>query len=126
MNPKDIRTSYDPDLAGSYAAIQRAARSAQDLAIKTNTSVLVSIDGKDVELTAADLIKMREQEANQQEAADHDAWFRLQVQSGLSSANGGNLVSAEVVEAEFAKRKEQTQQKMLSPKNKLKRLQGKG
>ena len=126
MNPKDIRTSSDPDLAGSYAAIQRAARSAQDLAIKTNTSVLVSIDGKDVELTAADLIKMREQEANQQEAADHDAWFRLQVQSGLSSANGGNLVSAEVVEAEFAKRKEQTQQKMLSPKNKLKRLQGKG
>jgi len=43
MNPKDIRTSSDPDLAGSFAAIQRAARSAQDLAIKTNTSILVSI-----------------------------------------------------------------------------------
>jgi hypothetical protein len=28
------------------------------------------IDGKDVELTAADLIKMREKEANQQVAAD--------------------------------------------------------
>ena len=63
MNPKDIRTSTDPDLAGSFAAIQRAARSAQDLAIKTNTSILVSLDGKDVELTAADLIKMRDQEA---------------------------------------------------------------
>jgi hypothetical protein len=50
-------------LAGSFAAIQRAARSAQDLAIKTNTSILVSLDGKDVELTAADLIKMRDQEA---------------------------------------------------------------
>ncbi len=62
MNPKDIRTSTDPDLAGSYDAIHRAARSAQDLAIKTNTSILVSIDGKDVELTAADLIKMRETE----------------------------------------------------------------
>jgi hypothetical protein len=62
MNPKDIRTSTDPDLAGSYDAIHRAARSAQDLAIKTNTSILVSIDGKDVELTAADLIKMREKE----------------------------------------------------------------
>jgi hypothetical protein len=49
-------------MAGSYDAIQRAARSAQDLAIKTNTSILVSIDGKDVELTAADLIKMREEE----------------------------------------------------------------
>ena len=63
MNPKDIRTSSDPDLAGSYAAMLRAARSAEDLAIKTNTSILVSVDGKDVELTAGDLIKMREDEA---------------------------------------------------------------
>ncbi len=62
MNPKDIRTSSDPDLAGSFAAIQRAARSAQDLAIKTNTSIVVSLDGRDVELTAADLIKMRNQQ----------------------------------------------------------------
>mgnify|MGYP006955855636 FL=1 len=62
MNPKDIRTSSDPDLAGSYDAMLRAAHSAEDLAIKTNTSILVSIDGKDVELTAADLIKMREEE----------------------------------------------------------------
>lgn len=65
MNPKDIRTSSDPDLSGSFAAIQRAARSAQDLAIKTNTSIVVSLDGQDVELTAADLIKMRDQEAKQ-------------------------------------------------------------
>jgi len=62
MNPKDIRTSSDPDLASSYDAMLRAAHSAEDLAIKTNTSILVSIDGKDVELTAADLIKMREEE----------------------------------------------------------------
>ncbi|MFM8246700.1 MAG: hypothetical protein ACKN9M_07085 [Burkholderiaceae bacterium] len=62
MNSRDIRNSSDPDLAGSYAAMLRAARSAEDIAIKTNTSILVSIDGKDVELTAADLIKMREQE----------------------------------------------------------------
>jgi hypothetical protein len=65
MNPKDIRTSTDPDLAGSFAAIQRAARSAQDLAIKTNTSIVVSLDGRNVELTAADLIKLREQEQQQ-------------------------------------------------------------
>ncbi|MFM9992667.1 MAG: hypothetical protein ACKVOY_14660 [Burkholderiaceae bacterium] len=65
MNPKDIRKSSDPDLAGSYAAMLRAARSAEDLAIKTNTSILVSLDGKDVELTAADLIKMRDQEVNE-------------------------------------------------------------
>ena len=65
MNPKDIRTSTDPDLAGSYAAMLRAARSAEEVAIKTNTSIIVSLDGKDVELTAADLIKLRDQEANQ-------------------------------------------------------------
>ena len=65
MNPKDVRTSSDPDLAGSFAAIQRAARSAQDLAIRTNTSIVVSLDGRDVELTAADLINLRDQEKNQ-------------------------------------------------------------
>jgi hypothetical protein len=65
MNTKDIRTSTDPDLAGSYAAMERAARAAQDLAIKTNTSIVVSLDGRDVVLTAADLIKMREQDQHQ-------------------------------------------------------------
>ena len=65
MNTKDIRTSTDPDLAGSYAAMERAARSAQDLAIKTNTGIVVAVDGKNIELTAADLIKLRDQEAQQ-------------------------------------------------------------
>jgi hypothetical protein len=65
MNPKDIRTSTDPDLAGSYAAMERAARAAQDLAIKTNTGIVVAVDGKNIELTAADLIKLRDQEAQQ-------------------------------------------------------------
>ena len=64
MNTADIRTSTDPDLAGSYAAMLRAARAAEDLAIRTNTYILVSIDGKDVRLSAQDLLKMREQEAN--------------------------------------------------------------
>ena len=66
MNTKDIRTSTDPDLAGSYAAMERAARSAKDLAIKTNTGIVVAVDGKNVELTAADLIMLRDQEKNQQ------------------------------------------------------------
>lgn len=65
MNTKDIRTSTDPDLAGSYAAMERAARAAQTLAIKTNTGIVVAADGKNVELTAADLIKLRNQESQQ-------------------------------------------------------------
>jgi len=63
MNTKDIRTSTDPDLAGSYAAMERAARAAQDLAIKTNTGIVVSVDGKNVELSAAELIKLRDQDS---------------------------------------------------------------
>ena len=63
MNTKDIRTSSDPDLAGSFAAMERAARAAQDLAIKTNTGIVIVLDGKTVELTAAELIKMREEES---------------------------------------------------------------
>ena len=65
MNPKDIRTSTDSDLAGSFAAMERAARSAKDLAIKTNTGIVVAVDGKNLELTAADLIKMRDQKEDQ-------------------------------------------------------------
>ena len=65
MNTKDIRTSTDPDLAGSFAAMERAARAAQDLAIKTNTGIVVAVDGKTVELAAADLIKLRDKEAQQ-------------------------------------------------------------
>ena len=65
MNTQDIRSSTDPDLAGSYAAMERAARAAQDLAIKTNTGIVVAVDSRTVELTAADLIKMREQEQHQ-------------------------------------------------------------
>jgi hypothetical protein len=42
--------------------MQRAALSAQDLAIRTNTGIVVCVDGREVHLTAQDLIKMREQE----------------------------------------------------------------
>jgi hypothetical protein len=35
MNPKEIRISTVPDLEGSYVAMHRAARYAEDLAIKT-------------------------------------------------------------------------------------------
>lgn len=63
MNMRDIRTSSDPDLAGYNAAIQRAAKSAEDLAIKTNTAIIVAVDGKPVRITAAELIKMRELES---------------------------------------------------------------
>ena len=60
MNTKDIRTSNDSDLIGSYAAIQRAARSAHDLAIATNTGIVV--DGKNVTISAEELKLLRVKE----------------------------------------------------------------
>jgi hypothetical protein len=45
MNPKDIRNSSDPGLAGSFAAMERAVIAAQDLAIKIHTSIVVVVDG---------------------------------------------------------------------------------
>lgn len=64
MNTKDIRTSTDPDLAGSFAAMERAALAAQELAIKTKTGIVVSVDGKNVHISADELVKMRAQQAN--------------------------------------------------------------
>jgi len=64
--------------------------------------------------TGAQLLRdfMRDFVKQQQEAAEHDAWFRRQVQVGLDSANAGRLVSAEDVEAEFATRRDETRRKL--------------
>ena len=54
--------------------------------------------------TGAQLIRdfMRDFVRQQQEAADHESWFRRQVQTGIDAANAGDVVSAEDVEAEAA------------------------
>jgi len=64
--------------------------------------------------TGAQLLRdfMRDFVKQQQEAAEHDAWFRRQVQVGLDSANAGRLVAAEDVEAEFATRRNETRRKL--------------
>ena len=43
---KDIRNSLDPDIAGSYNAMQRAGQAAIDLAIQTNAAIVTTVDGK--------------------------------------------------------------------------------
>lgn len=55
---------------------------------------------------------MRDFVRKQHEAAEHDAWFRRQVQAGLDSANAGNLISAEQIEAEAAAWRAETRRKM--------------
>jgi predicted transcriptional regulator len=64
--------------------------------------------------TGAQLLRgfMREYVKGQQEQAEYDAWFRRQVQVGLDSANAGNLIPAEEMEAKFASRRAGTLRKL--------------
>jgi len=52
--------------------------------------------------TSAQLLRdfMRDYVRQQQDSAEHDAWFRRQVQAGQDAANAGELLPAEDVEAE--------------------------
>ena len=73
-----------------------------------------STAAKSRDRTGAQLLRdfMRDFVKQQQDAAEHDAWFRRQVQAGLDSANAGRLVVAEDVEAEFAARRTETRRKL--------------
>jgi predicted transcriptional regulator len=57
---------------------------------------------------------MRDYVRQQQEAAEHDAWFRRQVQVGIDAANAGDLIPGDEVEAEAAAWREATQQRLAS------------
>lgn len=58
---------------------------------------------------------MRDIVQQERDAAEHDTWFRRQVQAGLDSANTGDLISSEEVEAEAAAWRAETRQKMAGP-----------
>ena len=64
--------------------------------------------------TGAQLLRdfMRDFVRQQQESADHDAWFHRQVQTGLDAANAGDLVPAEEVEAEATAWRAETRRKL--------------
>lgn len=57
---------------------------------------------------------MRDYVRQQQEATEHDAWFRRQVQVGIDAANAGDLISADEVEAEAAAWRDATRQRLAS------------
>jgi len=64
--------------------------------------------------TSAQLLRdfMREFVQQQQATAEHDVWFRRQVQAGLESANAGGSVPAAEVEARFAARRAATRRRL--------------
>jgi predicted transcriptional regulator len=59
--------------------------------------------------TSAQLLRkfMRDYIKQQQEAADYDVWFRQKVQKAIDSANAGDLLSEDDIEAEFAALREE-------------------
>ena len=69
-----------------------------------------STAAKSRDRTGAQLLRdfMRDFVKQQQEATEHDAWFRREVQIGLDSANAGKLIPAEEVEAAFAAKRAAT------------------
>lgn len=69
---------------------------------------------KERDRTGAQLLRdfMRDYVQRQQDAAEHDAWFRRQVEIGLAQANAGELISSEEVEAHFAARRAATRRRL--------------
>ena len=69
---------------------------------------------KERDRTGAQLLRdfMRNFVRQQQEVAEHDAWFRRQVQIGLDSANAGKLIPAAEVEAKFAAKRAATRRRL--------------
>ncbi|RMW98771.1 hypothetical protein EBQ25_08620 [Allofranklinella schreckenbergeri] len=61
MKKQDISTAKDADLRASQAAMQRAAALARQVAIQTNTAIVVEQDGKAVRVTADELRRKQEQ-----------------------------------------------------------------
>jgi len=51
----------------------------------------------------------------EQETAEHDAWFRRQVQVGIDAANTGDLISVEEVEAEATAWRAGLRRKLVQP-----------
>ena len=55
MTQQDICKAKNPDLRASLTALQRAAEQARQIAIQTNTGIIIMQDGKLVRLSAETL-----------------------------------------------------------------------
>ena len=57
MNRPDISQAKNPDLRASLAGMRRAAALARQIAIQTDTEIVLVRDGKPVRISAAELRK---------------------------------------------------------------------
>jgi hypothetical protein len=57
MTPDQIGQARDKDLPSSLIALRRAARAAREMAVRTDTAIVIWRDGQVVRITADDLRK---------------------------------------------------------------------
>jgi hypothetical protein len=55
MNPEPLSSAANPDLVNSLTALRRAARMAREVAVRTDTDIVIARDGKLVYTTAEEL-----------------------------------------------------------------------
>lgn len=55
MKPGDIREARNPDLVGAVAAVQRAAQEARQMAIRSETGIVIERDGVMTHVSADEL-----------------------------------------------------------------------
>ncbi len=66
MTTKDISCARSAELRASVIAMQRAANMAREIAIQTNTAIIVHKDGKPIRITAEQLRTRQNENASQQ------------------------------------------------------------
>lgn len=62
MSLKNLSPEKQADLANSQRAMERAAKMAREIAIETNTAIIVVRDGKPVRIPAEELRKEQQAE----------------------------------------------------------------
>jgi len=56
---RDLSEAKNPDIRNSFAAMKRAAKLAREIAIQTNTAIILVKDKKIVRITADELRKQK-------------------------------------------------------------------
>ena len=65
----DIKEAKNPDIIGSLAAMGRAAEAARQLAIQTNTAIVIMENGHILHLDAVELLRRQRSKSAKQSKA---------------------------------------------------------
>lgn len=65
MTPQDLHTAKDPDIRASLQALKRAAMLAREIALETNTGIVVVRNNQIIRLSAEQLRRKRQKPKDQ-------------------------------------------------------------